>query len=505
MGVELNALDVIGYDRVASLVPPSIISQPSSQTIASGSSATMCVTATGTAPLTYQWYVGPSGSTGNPITGATSSCYTTPPLASTTSYWVRVTNAAGSANSNTATITVVAPPIITAQPTDQTVRPGQTATFSVTATGNVLTFQWQVSTNHGGSWSNLSDGAPYSGVRTGTLTVSGVTQGLNGLQYRCIVSNSVASTTSQAATLSVLRHSAFSDFDGDGKTDLALYRPFTGTWYVKQSTTNYTTALAQSWGLSTDVPVQGDYDGDGMADFAVYRPVRDPNRTDGLDDSGYWYIKLSTTSGTTSLAIHWGLSTDIPAPGDYDGDGKTDLAVYRPSTGIWYVLQSTSNYTTYLAIRWGLSTDIIVPGDYDGDGKTDLAVYRPSTSIWYVLQSSSNYTTYLAIHWGISTDIIVPGDYDGDGKTDLGVYRPSNGVWYVLLSASNYTTYLAQTWGLSTDIPVPGDYDGDGKTDLGLYRPFSGYWYVLLSGSNYGTSIAQQWGLSTDIPVLEHH
>jgi hypothetical protein len=504
MAIELTALDAIGYDRVLPLVPPSISVQPANQTIAVGSTATLCVTASGTAPLTFQWYAGASGSTGTPIGGATASCYTTPPLAGTSSYWVRVTNAAGSVDSSTATVIVITPPTITAQPTNQVVRTGQAARFSVTASGTAPSFQWQISTNRGGSWTNLSNGGPYTGVRTATLTVGGVTRSLNGLQYRCIATNLAGSATSSAATLTVLFGATLNDFDGDNKADLGVYRPSTGTWYIEQSATNYGTYLAQSWGLSTDIPVPGDYDGDGKNDFAVYRPVRDPGRLNEIDDTGYWYIKLSTTNNTTSLAQPWGLGTDIPVPGDYDGDGKADLAVYRPSSGVWYVLQSTTNYTTYLAVQWGISTDIPVPGDYDGDGKADLAVYRPSTGVWYVLQSTVNYTTYFAVQWGISTDIAVPGDYDGDGKTDLAVYRPSTGIWYVLQSTTNYTASMAQAWGLRTDIPVPGDYDGDGKTDLGLYRSFTGYWYVLLSSTNFTTYVAQQWGLSTDIPVPKH-
>jgi hypothetical protein len=384
-------------------------------------------------------------------------------------------------------------PIITSQPGNVSVRSGQTATFTVAAIGTPPpACQWQISTNAAAVWTNLADVPPYSGVTTTTLTVANVASTLNLSRYRCVATNVAGTATSQPAVLIVRSATPGGNFDGDEKAEITLYRPSTGYWYIKQSSTNYTTYLAYQWGLSTDIAVPGDYDGDGRGDLAVYRP-----------SSGYWFILLSSTSYTTYAVYQWGLSADIPGPGDYDGDGRTDLGLYRPSNGYWYILQSSTNYASYIAQQWGLSTDVPVAGDYDGDGRTDLGLYRPSNGFWYILRSSTNYATYIAKQWGLATDVPVPGDYDGDGSTDLGVYRPSAGYWYVLQSSTGYATYLASQWGLSTDVPVPGDYDGDGRTDFGLYRPSAGYWYILQSSTNYTTYIAQQWGVSTDIPILE--
>jgi hypothetical protein len=91
-------------------------------------------------------------------------------------------------------------------------------------------------------------------------------------------------------------------------------------------------------------------------------------------------------------------------PGDYDGDGKIDPSVFRPSNGGWFILKSTTGYRSITGALWGLSTDTPVPADYDGDGRFDPAVFRPSTGQWAVLTSSTNYSTSSSVFLGASTD-----------------------------------------------------------------------------------------------------
>jgi FG-GAP-like repeat len=267
----------------------------------------------------------------------------------------------------------------------------------------------------------------------------------------------------------------YTDFDADGKSDFTIFRPTTGMWWTLNSR-NYS-SRNQQFGLATDKIINGNYDGDNKTDLAVFR-------------DGIWYIQQS--SNATIRTESWGQNGDIPVPADYDNDGLMETAVFRPSTGTWYI-RNADNVT--FGYKWGIAEDKPVATDYDGDGKADIAVFRPSNGTWYVLLSRTNQV--YAQPFGIAEDKPVAADYDGDGKSDIAVFRPSNGIWYILQSGNNSVRY--EQFGLLDDIPTPNDYNGDGKNDIAVFRQSEGIWYSKNSQS--GAINEVKWGTNLDLPI----
>jgi hypothetical protein len=266
------------------------------------------------------------------------------------------------------------------------------------------------------------------------------------------------------------------DFDGDRKTDFAVFSPSSGVWKTESSGDN--TLAEFPWGVAGDVLVSGDYDGDDRSDLAVWRPA-----------NARWYLKTSTDG---YRLVDFGANGDVPVPADFDADGKTDIAVWRPSNGTWYILQSSLGYRIQ---SWGENGDKPVTGDYDGDGKADMAVWRPSNGNWYIIPSATSALTIVS--WGQNGDKPLLTDFDGDGRAEYTVYRPSNNRWYVLNPANG--GIRLHDFGVAGDIPIPADYDGDGKTDVSVFRPSTNTWFRLNS-SDTGF-IARPFGDTGDIPV----
>lgn len=222
-----------------------------------------------------------------------------------------------------------------------------------------------------------------------------------------------------------------------------------------------------------------DYDGDGKADVSVFRPSENK-----------WFIYRSSDGQV--LQQIFAVSDDIPVPADYDGDGKTDMAIYRPASADWWSLSTING--NQINVQWGEPNVLARPSDFDGDGKADYIFFLPSNSTWYGYGSTvgASYVTF-----GIVGDKPVTGDFDGDGKSDPAIFRPSTGDWWYLSSINN--AQLAVRWGIASDIPAPADYDGDGKTDFAVYRPSTGVWYII--NSSNGSFTIMTFGLAEDKPV----
>ncbi|HEX8288818.1 MAG TPA: BACON domain-containing carbohydrate-binding protein [Pyrinomonadaceae bacterium] len=346
---------------------------------------------------------------------------------------------------------------------------------SESGTGN-----FNVSSGTGCSW-NASSNAPWISITAGSTgssngTVSFTMQANSGAaRAGTITVAGQTFTVNQAAGQTPAPSRSRFDFDGDGKSDLSIYRPAVGEWWYLKSSNGGNGAF--QFGSASDKIVPADYTGDGKTDIAFFRP-----------STGEWYILRSEDFSFYSFPF--GTSGDIPAPADYDGDGRADAAVFRPSNTTWYISKSTGGT---IIQQFGAANDVPVVADYDKDGRADIAIYRPSLGEWWISRTTAG---GIAFQFGSSTDKPVPGDYTGDGKTDVAFFRPSSGEWFILRSEDN--SFYSFPFGANGDIPSAGDYDGDGKTDAAVFRPSNSTWYVQRSAS--GTLI-QTFGQASDKPV----
>jgi hypothetical protein len=410
---------------------PEIATAPANLVVPSGSSVIIGVTATGTA-LIYQWYRGVSGDTSQLIAGATGATYNTGPLTLTTNFWVRVSNSGGIADSATATIGIAIGPVISTQPVSQTGTAGQTVSFTVAASGSPTpSYKWQMGS--GATWQDLHDDTEWSGTTAATLTIAGwAVSALNGIQFRCVVTNSAGSVTSSSATLHAGLPTA--DFNGDGQSDIILRTSSSsqaGVWLMNGTTYQSLATLA---GLPEGrVAGTGDFNGDGKPDLVIQSSV---------DNTVYLCLMNGSTliSSTVVAQIpEW----RIVAVGDFDGDGQIDLVWQHPyynTVAVWMMNGTALKSVTVLdpIAEW----QVLGGGDFNGDGKMDLVWRHPVYGIVAILYMNGTSYVSSAVP-GIlpGKNLVGGGDFNHDGKQDLVWQDPTDGsvtVW--LLDGATLTS-----------------------------------------------------------------
>ena len=210
------------------------------------------------------------------------------------------------------------------------------------------------------------------------------------------------------------------------------------------------------------VPAPFDYDRDGRADAALLQPA-----------SKLRYVQRSSdgrTLQTTTLG-------NLVQPGDFDGDGKPDRAEYWPATAEWNIY-SGLNRPVVVQLGSTASENVPVAGDYDGDGRSDAAVFVPESSTWIVRRSSDGREVQRIFGLAGGSDLPAPADYDGDGRTDFALFRASSAQWFIRSSRSGEGR--VELWGApgANALPAAADYDGDSIAELALYLPDSLEWKV---------------------------
>ncbi|MCC6678089.1 MAG: VCBS repeat-containing protein [Phycisphaerales bacterium] len=227
----------------------------------------------------------------------------------------------------------------------------------------------------------------------------------------------------------------------------------------------------------------GDYNGDGKTDMARWRAGV------GIE------VLLSTGSAFTSGAA-WspaGFGSLTWFPGDYNGDGKTDMARWRAGVGIEVLLSTGSSFLA--AATWsgaGVGDLTWFPGDYNGDGMTDMARWRAGVGIEVLLSTRSAFLT--AVTWsgaGVGDLTWFPGDYNGDGRTDMARWTSSSGIQVLLAKTTGSSFDNPSTWtgwrgfGKGDLTLFPGDYSGDGKDDMARWVAQTGIDVLVSARGGY--------------------
>ena len=298
------------------------------------------------------------------------------------------------------------------------------------------------------------------------------------------------------------------DFDGDGRRDIAHWRPPSwlgapGRFVVLLSGNGFNSGFMVVFGGLGDIPVLADYNGDGRTDVAVYQPGGGLNRDDPTSTAAYWRwcptaVPAESTSCTDPPApVQFGRRGDTPQPGlEFDGQPGDELSIYRPASGTWHFRNISGSLSDSRAIGHVRGGVVPMAGLYDCDAKTDLAVYEPSTAQFKLLGSENAWTTLITHAFDPEfvpypsgageerSGVIAIGDFSAPRscggpivkytalRRSAALFYPGKGTWNIIWNPTNPTTSVQSCqFGISDVQPIAGlDWNLDKRTDLAFFH-----------------------------------
>ncbi|WP_435016441.1 PQQ-dependent sugar dehydrogenase [Tundrisphaera sp. TA3] len=284
------------------------------------------------------------------------------------------------------------------------------------------------------------------------------------------------------------------DYDGDGRTDIAVYLPVAGALAYRPSSGGEGVLVPFGFaGEGQTLPAQGDYDGDGRTDVAAFLP-------------GPAIYAYRPSSGGPDVLIPFGAGGaggSIPVPGDYFGTGRDEVAVYLPAFGQFAIRPASGGPDRIIPFGFaGSGLTLPAVGDYDGDGKDDIAAYLPTLGLMAIRPSSGGADQLIPFGAPGLEAVPITGDYDGDGRADLALFFPGSSIFAYRPSGGGPDVLAAFGSGGDATIPVPGDYSGSGRTELAFfYAPTADFAYRPAGG---GADVIVRFGSAgASLPVAE--
>jgi hypothetical protein len=231
------------------------------------------------------------------------------------------------------------------------------------------------------------------------------------------------------------------------------FRPSNGFVYLRNSNETGFANNEFFYGTSNDVPVAGDWNGDGRDSIGIFR-------------NGTFFLRNSNSTGFADVEFAFGAAGDVPIAGDWNGDGIDTVGLVRGTTV--FLRNSNTTGAPDVTFTYGVAGDVPIAGDWNGDGVDTIGAYRPSNGFVYLRNANTTGFANLEFFYGTANDRPVVGDWDGDGVDTIGIVRGNQ--WFLRNTNTTGFADVVYAYGTTTDIPIAGDWDGQNVNQIGQWR-----------------------------------